>query len=75
VPRGARSAPAIPGGGDRPDGVRLGHEQHRFLPDPAPTPADRKRLVGRAVALAILVALLLAVSYGFWGSGQLPANP
>jgi hypothetical protein len=45
--------------------------------DQAPEPGDRKRLVGCAVALAILVALLVVAAYGFGllGGGQMPANP
>jgi hypothetical protein len=45
--------------------------------DPAPTPTDRKKLVGCAVAIVILVALLVVAAYGFGllGSGQMSANP
>jgi hypothetical protein len=45
--------------------------------DQAPTPTDRKKLIGCAVALAILVVALVVASYaaGLWGSGQMPANP
>ena len=45
--------------------------------DQAPEPSDRKRLIGCAVALAILVAVLVVASYaaGLWGSGQMPTNP
>ena len=45
--------------------------------DQAPDPRDRKKMIGCAVALAILVALLVVAAYGFGllGSGQMPANP
>jgi hypothetical protein len=45
--------------------------------DQAPDPRDRKKMIGCAMALAILVALLVVAAYGFglMGSGQMPANP
>jgi hypothetical protein len=43
-------------------------------PSSRPTlPSDRKKQIGCAVALALLLALLVVVSYGLglWGSGEL----
>jgi hypothetical protein len=55
---------------------RIGRE-HRTGAGPTPTAAERKKVTGLGVVLAVIAVVVVVVLIGYvlWGTGEMPAKP